>query len=71
VTEKQPSFKEKNKGMVARAEKPIISSGESLRELFPEYAEMKHVFTGSLINKFLWKPQEKPVPEEEFRIYFL
>jgi len=45
---------------------------QRLREIFPKYAEMKYVFTGSLMNRLLWKKSEKPVLEEKkgFHVYF-
>ena len=44
----------------------------ALREIFPEYAEMKYVFTGSLMTRLLWKKSEKPTPEKKkgFHVHF-
>lgn len=45
---------------------------QRLEKIFPEYAEMKYVFTGSLMNRLLWKKSEKPILEEKkgFHVYF-
>jgi len=45
---------------------------ERLREFFPEYAKIKYVFTGALMNRLLWKIPEKPASEEKkgFHVYF-
>jgi len=45
---------------------------ERLGEIFPEHAQMKYVFTGSLMSRLLWKTLEKPTLEQKkgFHVYF-
>jgi DNA-binding PadR family transcriptional regulator len=45
---------------------------ERLREIFPKYAEMKYVFTGSLMSRLLWGTLKKPTVGEKrgFRVCF-
>jgi len=49
-----------------------LFQNERLNEIFPKYAEMKYVFTGSLMTRLLWKKLEKPTPEKKkgFHVHF-
>lgn len=43
---------------------------ERLREIFPKYAEVKCVFTGSLMNRLLWKKTKALEEKKGFHVYF-
>ena len=48
------------------ADSPLFQN-ERLKEIFPEYAEMKYVFTGSLMSRLLWKESKTPIAGEKMR----
>jgi len=66
-SERELTFFEKRK----IADNPLFPR-ERLGEIFPKYTEMKYVFTGSLMNRLLWKKAEKPTPETKkgFHVHF-